>query len=226
MKKQLLNKLSFISLIVFSLILALATKTFAEDMTKVDLNKIPKSAEEINPIKVGDKIPEATLSLVTGQQVKMTKVLNNKPALIIFYRGGWWPYCNTQLGQLHTIEKELKEIGFQIIGISPDKSEKLKESIEKNKLNYTLLSDSKMLAASAFGLAFKLDDKTLSALSSYGIDIEDASGETHHLLPVPAAFVVSASGVVSYSYVNSDYKTRVDAEKLLEEARKLSKDKL
>jgi peroxiredoxin len=80
------------------------------------------------------------------------------------------------LGQLHRIESQLTAIGVQLIGIAPDRPEKLRESIEKHKLGFRLLSDAHMLGAQAFGVAYRLDNPTLQQLKQYGIDVEEASG--------------------------------------------------
>ena len=150
------------------------------------------------------------------------------PTVLIFYRGGWCPYCNTHLGRLATIEDKLVELGFKIVAVSPDSpetirknKEKLRESGVEANAHYQIYSDSKMNFSKAFGLAFKVDDETVTLYNEkHQIDLEGDSGETHHLLPVPAAYVVDDAGVVTFRYFNSDYKKRVEVEALLEAAKK------
>jgi peroxiredoxin len=112
------------------------------------------------------------------------------------------------------MEPQLSELGFQIIGISPDQPSKVRETIEKHGIGFTLLCDSSMAAARAFGLAYEVDDKTLKALTQYGIDLQAASGQPHHLLPVPAVFVIS-NETIQFEYVNPDYSVRLHPELLL-----------
>ena len=126
------------------------------------------------------------------------------------------------MGQLHTIEKDIEELGFQIIAASADRPEKLSATVEKNNLTYQLVSDSTMKASRAFGLAYRVDNKTLEAYKRYGIDLEEVSGEDHHLLPVPGVFWVSREGVVGHSYVNPDYRIRLDAAVILAAARSMA----
>jgi peroxiredoxin len=123
------------------------------------------------------------------------------------------------LGQLQRIAPELIEIGYQIVGISPDRPEKLRESLSKNELGYALLSDSKMAASLAFGIAYKVDDETLELYKGFGIDLEESSGEKHHLLPVPAVFVVGTDRTIKFEHVNPDYKKRLDPDVLLAAAK-------
>lgn len=76
-----------------------------------------------------------------------------------------------------------------------------------------------MDAAKAFGIAYDVDDATLKALAQYGVDLKAWSGDVHHLLPVPAVFVVSASGTIQFEYINPDYSVRAEPDLLLAAAR-------
>jgi len=117
------------------------------------------------------------------------------------------------------VESLLGDYGFQILGISPDQPAKVRETVEKHSMKFQLLSDSKMAAARAFGIAYKVDDATLNLLTQHGVDLEAASGEKHHELPVPAVFVTSTRGVIQFEYVNPDYSVRLHGEVLLAAAR-------
>ncbi len=136
-----------------------------------------------------------------------------------FYQGGWCPFCTKHLAALASIEKDLAAAGFQLLAISTDAPANLREKPEHQTLTYTLLSDSTMDAAKAFGIAFTVPDDVLVKYKGYGIDLEAASGQKHHLLPHPAVFVVDKTGVIRFAHVNSDYKTRLDPAKILEAAR-------
>ena len=76
-----------------------------------------------------------------------------------------------------------------------------------------------MEAASDFGLTFRVNDDTLTLYRQYDIDLEEASGESHHLLPVPAVFILDQSGKILFSYVNPDYRVRIDPATLLAAAK-------
>ena len=127
------------------------------------------------------------------------------------------------MGQLQEIIPQLRTLGYHIVGISPDRPEKLAASLEKNPGGYLLLSDSKMAAAKAFGLAFQLDDAMVERYKGFGIDLEADSGQTHHQLPVPAVFLVGKSGRIEFQYVNPNYKVRLQPEVLLAAAKAAAK---
>ncbi len=122
---------------------------------------------------------------------------------------------------MHTIEQELIKLGYQIIAISPDRPEKLVETLDAKGLGYTLLSDSGVEAARAFGLAWKLGPDILKRYEEFGIDVEEASGRTHHMLPVPAVYITGSDGRVAFQHVNPDHTVRIDPEVLLVAAKKV-----
>lgn len=183
---------------------------------------VADSAEKVTPLKVGDTISSAKVFDSAGNKYDLKELVNKAPTALIFYRGGWCPYCNTHLEDLVNIEKDLIEEGFQILALSPDKPENVKKSTEKGKFGYTLLSDRKGNAAKTFGVAFKLDDKTVELYKNkYNLDIEEWSGEKHHILPVPSAFLINQEGVVKFVYWSSDYKDRIKAQDLLAKAKEM-----
>jgi peroxiredoxin len=125
------------------------------------------------------------------------------------------------LGQLQEVQQQLIDLGYQLIFISPDRPEKINELEAKGKFDYTLLSDSKLEAAASFGIAFTLDDGMLAQYKKYGIDLEEASGESHHGLPVPSIWIVDREGTIRFSYVNPDYRVRPHPDIVLAAAKSL-----
>ena len=106
-----------------------------------------------------------------------------------------------------------------------DRPEKLNETLQKNALTYTLLSDAKAEGVRGFGLAYVADAKMVARLKKFGHDLEDASGEDHHILPVPGVFLIDKDAVIRFSYTNVDYKTRPPTDDILREARAIAGDK-
>ena len=180
------------------------------------------SPTAIRPLLLGSAAPDAPLQTLDGQATSLGKVLGGKPAVLVFYRGGWCPFCNTQLGDLRLIEEDLAGAGYQLIAISPDRPEELRLTLEKQSVGYTLVSDNEAAAMKAFGIGYVLDAETTTKYVGYNIDIDRSSGRTHHGLPVPSVFVIDAAGVIQFAYVNPDYKARVPADVILAAARAIA----
>lgn len=167
------------------------------------------SADEVCPLLPGMDVPDVNVAAIDGTVVNV-KALSQAPTVFIFYRGGWCPFCNVQMGQLQAIEGELKALGYQVVAMSPDDAAGLRASVAKHTLSYTLLSDTGLSAASRFGVAFAVDAPMSLALR--------AMAPQHDALPVPAVFVVR-DGVVQFSYVNPNFKVRLSPELLLAAAK-------
>jgi peroxiredoxin len=144
-----------------------------------------------------------------------------KKSILIFYRGGWCPYCNVHLSELQQVEDDILALGYKLIAISIDKPEKLKESLQEHSLNYELYSDSKAEVSKAFGIAFKVEDSQVEMLKNHNMNLEKSSGEQHHILPVPSVFIVDEEGKIIFEYVNPNYKIRMSGNLLLETAKNL-----
>jgi peroxiredoxin len=170
-------------------------------------------------LKVGDSIPDVTLRTVEDKEVRLRKLIADKPAVLVFYRGGWCPFCNVHLQSLSGIKDDLAREGVQLIAISMDQPSKLRETMQKDKLDYTLLSDSDASAVKSFGISYKVDDTTLERMKTYKVDLDAATGNSNHILPHPAVFVVNTKGVIRFAHVNPDFKVRLEPSKVLEAAK-------
>ena len=187
-------------------------------------NDIHDSADQVQPLLPGMDAPEFTVKDVEGREFNFVPSDQDKPIVLTFFRGGWCPYCNLHLSELRLAEKQLKEMGFNIWFISMDKPAMLLDSLDDPDIAYTIYSDSSLDASRAFGIAFRVSDELHERYLGFDIDIEKASGETHHVLPVPATYIIGSDGIINFAYVNPDYKVRLHPDVLLAAARAYTED--
>lgn len=206
--------------VVFTGIIFGATALAAKNSTVE--NSIGESAVQISPLMNGQQVPDVITTQISGQEIELGDVLNNKKTVLFFYRGGWCPFCNTQMGQFKKIEADLKALGFQLIGISTDSPKALQESVKKHELDYTLLSDFHSTVSQAFGLAFFASEKTteryLAKMDLKNPLKKNQAGEERLVLPVPAVYIIDSKGLVQFNYVNPNYKVRLHEALLLKAA--------
>ena len=176
-------------------------------------------ANDVQPLLPGMQAPAFEVFSVAGQPVHFDPENMQKPLVLTFFRGGWCPYCNLHLAELRKAESELKELGFDIWFISIDRPELLYDSLEQPDIGYTVLSDSGLEATRAFGLAFRVTDETVVRYKTYNIDLEAASGESHHVLPAPSTYIIASDGKIRFQYTNPDYVVRLHPSVLLAAAR-------
>lgn len=181
---------------------------------------LAESAEKAQPIGAGKAVPEVTLKTADGKDFVLKKEVSKKPSVLIFYRGGWCPYCMRHLSAVQEVEKELTDLGFQVLAISPDSPETLSATSAKQNVKYTLLSDAGMAASDAFGLAFALDSGTVERYKEYGIKLT-AAHEGKFWLPVPAVYITDKDAKIAFAHTNPDYRKRLSSEELIGAARKV-----
>jgi thiol-disulfide isomerase/thioredoxin len=71
-------------------------------------------------VQVGDTLEPFTLSDATGSLISLDEILQSGPAVIVFYRGGWCPYCNVALRTYQReLVPELPQFGARLVAISP-----------------------------------------------------------------------------------------------------------
>lgn len=182
---------------------------------------VPSDPANVVPLAVGSAIPTVVVQNPDGSDRRIGPGPLDRPTILIFYRGGWCPYCNRHLGVLKKVEPQLLGLGYDLLFLSADRHEILYSSLKEPDVHYTLLSDASMSAARAYHVAYQLDATALAKYGEYGVDLEAASGYRHHQLPVPAVFIVDKLGVVRFVYANPDYTTRISPDALLEAAQRV-----
>ncbi|MEI6742909.1 MAG: thioredoxin-dependent thiol peroxidase [bacterium] len=131
-------------------------------------------------LKVGDQAPAIELLDQNGKVVSLAK-LGNKKVLIYFYPKADTPGCTTQSCGLRDIKGDVGRTA--IIGISPDKPDKLKKFDDKYELGFTLLSD----IEHEVSLAYKVWKKK----SMYGREYMGIER---------SAFLIDANGVIQEAW--------------------------
>lgn len=131
-------------------------------------------------LKVGDKAPAVELLDQNGKTVSLAK-LGKKKVLVYFYPKADTPGCTTQSCGLRDIKGDVGRTA--IIGISPDKPEKLKKFDDKYDLGFTLLSDIEHTVS----LAFKVWKKK----SMYGREYMGVER---------SAFLIDANGIIQEAW--------------------------
>lgn len=202
--------------LLFTLFLCLAAGTVLAESQRTDIHD---EASQVQPLLPGMKAPAFKVQTVESQPMKFDPDAMDKPLVLTFFRGGWCPYCNLHLSEMRKAESELKEMGFDIWFISIDQPSVLYASLDQADIGYTILSDSSLDATRAFGIAFQLPDDLVERYLDYGIDLEAATGETHHVLPAPSTFIIGTDGIIRFQYTNPDYKVRLHPDVLLAAAK-------
>ncbi|KAI1178363.1 AhpC-TSA-domain-containing protein [Nemania sp. FL0916] len=167
-------------------------------------------------IQVGDKLPSFTLTDATGKEVTSASLLaKGGPLLITFYRGEWCPFCNVALGFLQKHLSEFQARGVTLVAVTPELPNNNLTTAEKHALEFPVLTDLHNGLAKKLGILY--DQSSAREMhASFGIDLKARNGEDTWEVPIPANLLVDKHGVVRNTFIDPNFRTRLDPQKALE----------
>lgn len=211
-----------------SLVITLILLSFFLQATSAEL-KLPAEAKQVAAtsadklganendlgLKAGKSVPDFTSHSYDGKTVTLGKLLEDAPLMVIFYRGGWCPFCNYQVRQITQAYAKFQQRHVMPVLISVDQTEGAALVQQSYDIPFPVLSDPELAAHESFNAVIELDDAHVKKYKNYGIDLEAWSGQNHHKIAAPAVFLVGKDGKVLWSHVALDFKTRPDVEQML-----------
>lgn len=168
----------------------------------------------------GEVAPDFELPDAHGRLVGLGTMLRRGAVVLVFYRGGWCPYCNIQLRAYQAVLGEIHALGAELLAISPQMPDGSLSTAEQNALGFPVLSDVGNRVASRYGLVFEVPEPVLRFYREQkGFDLAMLNGEAAPNLPVPGCFVIDAEGTVLLASVDADYTRRLEPQAILDALR-------
>ena len=182
-----------------------------------ETSRLAASGLTARALKVGDTAPDFILPDAQGEPVRLRALLDQGPVVVVFYRGGWCPYCNLHLRGFQSRLPAFRELGATVVAISPQLPDNSLSTREKDELAFPVLSDVGNKVARQFGIVFELSDKLVELYRQFGHALEDFNGaDGSRELPVPATFLLDGEGVIRLAHVDVDYTRRLDPDDVIE----------
>jgi peroxiredoxin len=168
-------------------------------------------------LKQGDKAPGFAGIDNSGKKLDLKGLLKDHKAVVLFfYRGQWCPYCNKQISQLQDSLQLLTAKGAYVVGVTPETGENINRTIDKTHASFSIIQDKGYTIMKAYGVNYVVDPEMYAKLKGYGIDLEKNNGNTDHVLPVPATYVINRSGKIVYVHFDKDYTKRASVSAILD----------
>ena len=168
-------------------------------------------------LKKGDKAPLFAATDNTGKPLNLKAILaTHKAVVLFFYRGQWCPYCNKQIKHLEDSLTLLSAKGAYVVGVTPETGENINKTIEKTRASFSIIQDKGYAIMKAYQVDYVMDDSMLAKYKNYGIDIEKNNGNTDHVLPVPATYVIGKDGKLVFVHFDKDYTKRPSVKAILD----------
>ncbi len=147
-------------------------------------------------LQEGDKAPDFSGKIQTGESVSLSDY-KGKKLILFFYPKDNTPGCTAEACNLRDHFTELKEQGFELLGVSPDSERKHQNFINKYELPFPLLADTEQEVLNAYGV--------WGEKSMYGRTYEGVFRTT---------FIIDEEGKVEKVF--KKVKTKTHAEQILE----------
>jgi peroxiredoxin len=184
---------------------------FADEQARLSRQPAPEGA-----IAAGAGVPDCELFDVHGQPVTLHAALGDRPAVLVFYRGGWCPYCNIALATYQArLLPELRRRGFGLIAVSPQRPDESLTLRQKRELAFTVLSDPGNVLAARFGIVMTPAPEVIAAQLTLGLDLTQINADGATAIPMPATVVIDADRVARWIDVHPDYSTRSEVSDIL-----------
>jgi len=187
------------------------------------INKAIAFEEGSKAIKVEQKAPSFQLPDQEGKLILLDTLLSKGPVVITFYRGGWCPYCNIQFKALQARLEDIHKLGATLVAISPQVPDGSMTKDEISKMNFRVLSDQDAKVAIEYGVAWMVPEFLEEHMRvDRKLDLEKINNGNAKILPIPATFILRADGIVTWRYVNVDYRTRSEPNDIIEALKNLT----
>jgi peroxiredoxin len=176
----------------------------------------------VDAVAVGDVLSDFTLPDANGRDVSLSDLVAEGPLVLVFYRGGWCPYCNLALHQYQSeLVPQLASFGATLAAISPQKPDESLTTAEKHDLQFAVLSDAGAAVARQLGIAFEPAEDVLEAQQALGLDIRDGNADGSPELPMPTVLIVDHNRTVQFADVQADYTSRTEVSEILAALKRL-----
>jgi peroxiredoxin len=185
---------------------------FDDNARQMGLQGIPSAA-----IKVGDKMDSFTLRNAIGELVTLDELAAGGPVVIVFYRGGWCPYCDLALRTYQQdLLPQLKGFDANLVAISPQTPDQSLSTAHKAALEFEVLSDPGSRFAKRIGIAFDQPPRVLAAQRHLGLDLAEVNDEASTTLPMPTVVILDTDRIARFVDVQPDYTARTEVAEILD----------
>jgi len=182
-----------------------------------DRNAMLERGMPTHAVAPGDLLEDFTLPNATGTDVSLSQLVADGPAVLVFYRGGWCPYCNITL---RTYQAQLVPVltarGISLIAVSPQTPDGSLSTKEAKELTFNVLSDPGNQIARQLGIMTAPSDGVRAAQLQLGLDLTQVNADGTTGLPMPTVIIADAAGTIRWIDVHPDYTTMAEPGRVLQ----------
>ena len=149
-------------------------------------------------MNIGDKAPEILGLNENGEEIRLSNY-QGKKIVLYFYPKDSTSGCTAQACNLRDNYTELRQAGYEVIGVSVDDAKSHQKFIAKNELPFTLIADT---------------DKKL--VEQFGVWGEKSMYGRKYMGTYRTTFLINEEGIIEKIFLPKEIKTKTHAEQILE----------
>lgn len=166
---------------------------------------------------IDELMPDFMLPDQDGRLVTLDDILVDGPAIVVFYRGHWCPYCRLTIAALAQIQQDVAPC--QIVCITAENAEFTRAMCAEAQATFPILSDIDNGYAMSLNLAVWIDDSMSKVIEGAGWNVPDYQGMRGWILTIPSVFVVRQDGRIAARHIDPDYRKRMELDDLIAASR-------
>ena len=179
------------------------------------VERISANTAEAPTPAIGEAMPEFLMTDTEGNLVSLPVLLKKGPLVISFNRGPWCDYCGLELRALARAYPQIVAAGGDAVSVTPETAHYAHNLKKSRDVPFRVLTDLDFAYALRLGLVFWVGDKIRETYLGFGIDLARFQGFGGWFLPIPATFVVGQNGLVKASFIDPDFRHRMQTQDIL-----------
>ena len=159
-------------------------------------------------LSTGEKAPDFIFDYDNINSDHLYNHLKDGPVVLTFIRGNWCTYCNLQLKAYETMMPKLAATGATLIVVSI-------QGDDEDHEHFHLIKDLHGSIASSYKVLYPLESELAQVYKDLHVDLalENSDGKWH--LPITATYIIDQKALIRHTFIDVDYKNRMEPESIL-----------
>ena len=167
-------------------------------------------------LAAGQRAPLFQARTQQGDSIRLRQLLNQKPVVLMFYRGQWCPVCNQYLQRLEDSVKLIRQAGARVLAVTPETAPNAAKMRRKSGSSVTIIPDTAETIIGSYNVGFEVNSAYARKIEQgLNVSIAENNGARQARLPIPATYIIDQDGRIAWQFFNPDYRKRASVKAIL-----------
>ena len=185
------------------------------------INEVIASNADQAALNIGDDLPNIIAPDLESRTHHIADALRHGPVVLLFFRGGWCPFCNLQIRAMSLAYPRIAATKASLYALTPELPDSAMSTLGTEPVPFPILFDRSNAIARSFGLVFRLNEALRHVHEALGTPLPKLNGDMSWELPIPAVYVADPKGHIAWRHLDADYRKRTEPNDILNALREL-----